>query len=109
MLVTLDQLLVQQVSSKVTALLKSCIFYYNNFDREGPREANVYILLNVATECSRNYTKNIHRGFNCSRVKAANKPALARGRAQSFYTPSPSYGDEFGKSRAPQRIDERRL
>jgi hypothetical protein len=35
---------------------------------EGPRGADVYVLLNVATECSRNYAKNIHRGFNCSRV-----------------------------------------
>jgi hypothetical protein len=26
----------------------SYIFYYNNFDREGPRGADVYILLNVA-------------------------------------------------------------
>ncbi len=46
----------------------SYIFYYNNFDREGPRGADVYISLNVATECSRNYAKNIHRGFNCSRA-----------------------------------------
>jgi hypothetical protein len=28
-------------------------------DREGPRGADFYIVLNVATECSRNYAKNI--------------------------------------------------
>jgi hypothetical protein len=28
----------------------------------------MFIPLNVATECSRNYAKNIHRGFNCSRA-----------------------------------------
>jgi hypothetical protein len=74
-----NQLLVQQVFSELlcplrvvrVALYISYIFYYNNFDREGPRGADVYILLNVATECSRNYAKNIHRGFNCSRVTVA--------------------------------------
>jgi hypothetical protein len=62
-----NQLLVQ-VSSKVTTLLYISYIIHNNFDREGPRGADVYILLNVATECSRNYAKKIHRGFNCSRV-----------------------------------------
>ena len=55
-----NQLLVQQVSSEVTALLE---FYYNNFDREGPRGAYLYILLNVATECSRNYEKAVGRSY----------------------------------------------
>ena len=48
----------------------SYIFYFNNFDREGPRGADVYILLNVATEYSRHYAKNnlYSRWFNCSHV-----------------------------------------
>jgi hypothetical protein len=61
-----NQLLVQQVSSELLFLnsIIRYIFYYNNFDRKGPRGADVYILLNVATECSRNYAKNIQL-FTC--------------------------------------------
>jgi hypothetical protein len=50
-------------STSVVVSITYVYFYYNNFDREGPRGADIYILLNVATECSRNYAKNIHRSF----------------------------------------------
>jgi hypothetical protein len=30
---------------------------------KGPRGADVYISLNIAIKCSRNYAKNIHKGF----------------------------------------------
>lgn len=46
-----NQLLVQQVSSELLFLNSIIYIYYNNFDREGPRGADVYILLNVTTEC----------------------------------------------------------